>query len=144
MGNGVGVGVHCGARQGHTVRKNQGLQRPIKELLCERGNLGGVTRVHTAWRGMKAPSDDGGVGERLEDGLREGVAGWRDSSSSSASFLSHRAELQGALFSLFSGEVLSVCPTWSGCLDPFSRRKQVSSTPHPHTSWSRVKGQNQV
>ena len=55
MGNGVGVGVHCGARQGHTVRKNQGLQRPIKELLCERGNLGGVTRVHTAWRGMKAP-----------------------------------------------------------------------------------------
>ena len=28
---------------------------------------------------MKASSDAGGVGERLEDGLREGEAGWRDS-----------------------------------------------------------------
>lgn len=98
-GRGGQRGVHCGARRGHTVRKNQGLQRPIKELLCERGNLRGVTRVHAAWRGMKASSDGGGVGERLEDGLREGAAGWRDSR------LLFQRQLPVPQGALFSGEV---------------------------------------
>lgn len=103
-GEGWATGGSLQGQAGHTLRKNQGLQRPIKELLCERGNLGGVTRVHTAWRGMKASSDGGGVGERLGDRPREGAAGWRDSR---LLFQCQLPVLQGALF---SGEVLAVGP----------------------------------
>ena len=48
---------------------------------------------------MKASSDGGGVGERLEDGLREGAAGWWDSR------LLFQRQLPVPQGALFSGEV---------------------------------------
>ena len=53
-----------GPGRGTQQRKTRAFRDSSKELLCERGNLGRVTRVHAAWRGMKASSDGGGVGER--------------------------------------------------------------------------------
>lgn len=50
-GGGVTVGPGRGLQQ---QRKTKAFRDSSKELLCERGNLGGVTRVHAAWRGMQA------------------------------------------------------------------------------------------
>lgn len=52
-GGGCG-GSLWGPGRGSLQRKTEAFRDSSKELLCERGKLGGVTRVHTAWRGMKA------------------------------------------------------------------------------------------
>ena len=44
----------AGPGRGLQQRKTEAFRDSSKELLCERGKLGGVTRVHAAWRGMKA------------------------------------------------------------------------------------------
>lgn len=133
---GVGNGDSHGVRQGPAVKENQGLQRLIKGVLCERGNLGGVTGFTLpgeGWRPVWLGVERGGWGDRLREAQHTGS--W--SSSSFPSSVQRAGQLQAELQrALLQGEALSVCLSWPGCLGPYSERKQGSWPPHLHASMS--------